>query len=346
MARSFGGADKRVVAVFGALAASLVLTIPIATAAIGDCPFNVDNSPSGTGSADVLRDALVLTRYARGVRDAALVQGTGLNATAVTQTITTNTAKLDVNGNGLFDLDDASIITRALFAFSGDRLLVSGNAGANAGVYASRIDSKVLKSFIDNGCQVQPLQNNVAAARFLTQATFGISNQELIAFSALAGADTKAKATTWLNQQIAMPRTGKHFDYIATRFAAVDAINYGTPPRSPENFVRFYNEAMRHSFWQQALKHPDQLRQRMAFALSQIIVVSAYGGSNDAGELAAYLDILADGAFGNFRDLLYKVSRSVAMGNYLNHLRNDGNGETPNENFARELLQLSDATQC
>ena len=275
-------------------------------------------------------------RYARGIRNAALVQGTGLNATSVTQTITANTAKLDVNGNGLFDVDDASMITRTLFAFAGDRLLINGSAGA----YASRIDAKVIKSFIDNGCQVQPLQTSVSAARFLTQASYGISNQDLIAFNALAGADIKAKATSWLNQQIAMPRSGKHFDYIAARYAAVDAVNYGVPPRSPDNFDRFYNDAMRHSFWQQTLKHPDQLRQRMAFALSQIMVVSAYGGSNDAGELAAYLDILADGAFGNFRDLLYNVSRSVAMGNYLNHLRNDGNSETPNENFARELLQL------
>jgi Protein of unknown function (DUF1800) len=319
-------------------------TIPSAVtyAQIANCPFNIDNSPTATGAADVLRDALVLARYARGMRGAALVAGTGLNSTTVTQTIQanlpnaqTNTAgKLDVDGNGFFDENDAAAITRVLFAFGGNQVLPSGKAGDGA----TRIDAKAIKTFIDNGCQVQPLQTNLAAARFLTQATFGISNQDLIAFNALAGATTKDKATTWLNQQIATPRKSKHFDYINARYAAADAYNYTTPP--PAEFDRFYNDVTRASFWQQALKHPDQLRQRMAFALSQIMVVSSNGGSNDASELANYLDVLADGSFGNFRTLIYNVALSNAMGRYLNHMRNDGNSDTPNENFARELLQL------
>jgi uncharacterized protein (DUF1800 family) len=309
-----------------------------------DCPFNVDNSTSGTGNADPLRDALVLMRYARGVSGTALVAGTGLNAATVTDTIRanipnaeTNTpGKLDVDGNGFFDVNDAAAIARVLLSFSGEGVLPPGT---KAGAGASRIDARAIKTFIDYGCQAKPLQNNVPAARFLTQATFGVSNEALIAFNALPGATTKDKATEWINRQInSTPRKNKHLDYVNARYARADAINYTNP--APSQFDNFYNDVVRHSFWQQALKHPDQLRQRVAFALSQIMVVSSNGGSNDVSELANYLDILTDGAFGNFRALIQKVALSNAMGRYLNHLRNDGNSETPNENFARELLQL------
>ena len=96
----------------------------------------------------------------------------------------------------------------------------------------------------------------------------------------------------------------------------------------------------RETFWAQALSSPDQLRQRVAFALSEILVVSTGGDSDNPFELAAYLDLLADNAFGNYRDILYKVALSPAMGRYLSHLKNDGSNANPNENFAREVLQL------
>lgn len=100
------------------------------------------------------------------------------------------------------------------------------------------------------------------------------------------------------------------------------------------------SEHAREAFWKQALKNNDQLRQRMAFALSQIVVVSSEGGSNNPYELGAYLDILADAAFGNYRDILKRIALSPAQGRYLSHLRNDGQNANPNENFAREILQL------
>lgn len=107
------------------------------------------------------------------------------------------------------------------------------------------------------------------------------------------------------------------------------------------------------TWWENTLGHPsytahgsDQLRQRIAYALSQILVVSKYEPAfNYHGEgLAFYYDILARNAFGNYRTLLDEVARSPAMGVYLSH---QGNRKAdpilatrPDENFARELIQL------
>jgi uncharacterized protein (DUF1800 family) len=87
------------------------------------------------------------------------------------------------------------------------------------------------------------------------------------------------------------------------------------------------------------------LRQRVANALLQILVVSDTSGLEGNGvALAAYMDVLMRHAFGNFRTVLEQVSTSPAMGRYLDHLRNQKEdprtGRIPNENYARELLQL------
>ncbi len=110
---------------------------------------------------------------------------------------------------------------------------------------------------------------------------------------------------------------------------------------NPPGFVQLQD-----AFWNRAIAAPDQLRQRVAFALSEILVVSAEGaglGGEGVG-LAAYYDVLLRDAFGNFRDLLEDVTLNPAMGRYLDMLRNakanPARGTLPNENFAREVLQL------
>jgi hypothetical protein len=90
-------------------------------------------------------------------------------------------------------------------------------------------------------------------------------------------------------------------------------------------------------FFTNALYGEDQLRQRVAFALHQIFVVSGVEVTQPSW-MAPYLQLLDRNAFGNFRQLLYDITVNPAMGNYL-----DINGNTrtrPNENYARELLQL------
>lgn len=105
-------------------------------------------------------------------------------------------------------------------------------------------------------------------------------------------------------------------------------------------------------FFVTAVTGPDQLRQRVAFALSQIMVISEAGipdpgatpGVNSKPALATYLNLLSANAFGNFRDLLEAVTRNPAMGRYLDMVNNraDSNNASikPNENYAREMLQL------
>ncbi|MBW9268384.1 MAG: DUF1800 family protein [Candidatus Thiodiazotropha sp. (ex. Lucinisca nassula)] len=90
----------------------------------------------------------------------------------------------------------------------------------------------------------------------------------------------------------------------------------------------------------------DQLRQRIAYALSQLLVVSTSSPTMVArGEsLAVYYDLLAKHAFGNYRQLLKEISISPAMGVYLSHQGNrkadPDTGSRPDENFAREIIQL------
>jgi uncharacterized protein (DUF1800 family) len=95
------------------------------------------------------------------------------------------------------------------------------------------------------------------------------------------------------------------------------------------------------TFFQNALNQTDQLRQRVAWALSQILVVS---GTEifQSYTMQSYQRILYDYAFGNYRDILYKVTLSPGMGRYLNMVNNDkpNGNQRPNENYARELLQL------
>jgi uncharacterized protein (DUF1800 family) len=99
------------------------------------------------------------------------------------------------------------------------------------------------------------------------------------------------------------------------------------------------------SFWRHAIRADDQLRQRMAFALSQILVVSADSNVARAPQmLAHYMDVLTRNAFGNYRNLLEEVTYAPAMAVYLTYLRNERadprTGRVPDENYARELLQL------
>jgi uncharacterized protein (DUF1800 family) len=303
-----------------------------ASAQVANCPFNVSDA-TPTGAADSLRDSVVLLRYARGMRGTALVAGTGLASATVEANIAANIAKLDINGNGLFDEDDAAVISRLTFSFRSDKwftpTLPSTNLGSN---YASRITTAGIQKYVEAGCpaatMATPTADQIAASRFLIQSTFGPSMQDIVSFLAL-GADQTARRNAWLNSQFAMARGPKHFDYLTQRKVEYDAAS-----------KNFGSEMAREAFWKQALKNDDQLRQRVAFALSQILVVSSNGGSNDPFELAAYLDMLADNAFGNYETILKKMALSPAMGRYLSHLRNDGDSANPNENFAREILQL------
>ncbi len=166
------------------------------------------------------------------------------------------------------------------------------------------------------------------ASRFLVSATFGPTEADLQKVS------TRGIAF-WLDEQLAMARSDRHLDY-ANRMGPI-----GGPSRADHNRV-----IASESWYWQALRGQDQLRQRVAFALSEIFVVSGVNSSLLDAERAFcyYLDILADNAFGNYRKLLEDISRCPAMGVYLSHLKNQkedpATGRIPDQNYAREVMQL------
>ena len=164
------------------------------------------------------------------------------------------------------------------------------------------------------------------AARFLNQTTFG-------ATSALLTEVQKDGFATFLNNQFSTPPTVT----LPRVDAAVAALPMGTGASNP-----LFQEA----WWYTIVNAPDQLRQRVAFALSEIMVVSA----NNSGmyehpeAMATYWDLLTRDAFGTFRQLLEDVTLNPAMGDYLDMVHNDKpdprRNTAPNENYAREIMQL------
>jgi uncharacterized protein (DUF1800 family) len=105
----------------------------------------------------------------------------------------------------------------------------------------------------------------------------------------------------------------------------------------------FSTEPLIWDFYRNAVTQPDQLRQRVALALQQIVVVSSSEVSGTYGH-RNYQNMLLDNAFGNYRNVLKKVALSPLMGDFLNNANNDK--AAPNENFARELLQLFSIGTC
>ena len=121
---------------------------------------------------------------------------------------------------------------------------------------------------------------------------------------------------------------------------ALNLSAYPDPAATPESNSL---TPTRNQFFHNAFHQDDQLRQRMAWALSQIFVVSANTVGSDF-QMYPYLNLLRDGAFGNYEDVMRAVTLSPTMGRFLDMVNNDktepGSGLNPNENYPREFLQL------
>ena len=157
-----------------------------------------------------------------------------------------------------------------------------------------------------------PKVSPAAARRFLEQAAFGPSPESAAQVQTI-GFDA------WIKEQLAMPQQSTYAD--------ITQLWDGMPQRLMTN----------------AVNKPDQLRQRAAFALSQIFVTSLveiFGNTN----MISYQDMLMSDALSNYRTIMYDVTVSPAMGQYLNMVSNakadPSTGSVANENFAREMMQL------
>ena len=157
-------------------------------------------------------------------------------------------------------------------------------------------------------------------SRFLIQAGFGGSDAEI---DSLVGTD----AADWLIRQMDMPAT-----------TTLNAMLAAYPTRNDTD--REHSTML----WKNLLTADDVLRQRMYFALSQIFVISDENFFDQGFTTAQYTDILTNQAFGNYREMLEEITYSPAMADYLTYFRNrkgdEESGRMPDENYAREILQL------
>jgi uncharacterized protein (DUF1800 family) len=211
-----------------------------------------------------------------------------------------------------------------------------GNANAlstsanfsEAGTYTLRLtvsDSQIASHDDVNVFVNPPQASNPSAdqARFLEQATWGPTGADLAHLQSIG-------MVAWLNEQFNMAASG-----------------YPSLPLYPNNTPTGCNTAcqlnnysmypVQRTFFTNALYGPDQLRQRVDFALHQLIVVSGTV-VNEPSWMTPYLQIIDRDSFGNFRQLLYDMSLNPGMGVWLDMATNTAGN--PNENYAREVMQL------
>jgi uncharacterized protein (DUF1800 family) len=168
----------------------------------------------------------------------------------------------------------------------------------------------------------------VQASRFLAQASLGSTRRDIARVREVGYAG-------WVDEQLAMPVISSRWEWLKSKGYDAAANKF--------NIAGFDNVA-----WRWLISSPDSLRQRVTFALSEIVVIGVDGLENAGGWKAfggaAWLDMLDANAFGNLRNLLQQVSTSLQMGSFLtfrgNAKASATTGAVPDENYARELLQL------
>ncbi|UTA68717.1 DUF1800 family protein [Emticicia sp. 21SJ11W-3] len=184
------------------------------------------------------------------------------------------------------------------------------------------------------------LPNKTAAARLLSQATLGATYDEIENVAAIG-------VESWVNKQLNMPNSFRIEAYLQNLHQSiVDSLRRTDPSKTISN--TYVTDRHFDICWFQGfMTAPDVLRWRVAMGLSQIFVtsrVSAFDSNPYA--LASYYDLLLDGAFGNYRTLLERITYHPAMAVYLTYMNNHatdinkGKQIYPDENYAREIMQL------
>ena len=252
-----------------------------------------------------------------------------------------NLCDTDLNNDDVTNVLDIGIF-KAAFGTPGP------NADFNGDGIVNVLDIGFLKRYFGfppgPGALVVADISDVEAARFLNQATFGANAADITHLQNLNDFDA------WLSEQRGIPASltlaASRAMYQANyEYCISDPPEWGCPDPLAE-IVDTSHDFFRYMWWQNAVEAPDQLRQRVAFALSQILVVSDKSPdlANAYFGLAHYYDVLLTHAFGNYRDLIEAVTLHPVMGSYLSMVRNEkpdtARNIRPDENYARELMQL------
>jgi uncharacterized protein (DUF1800 family) len=172
--------------------------------------------------------------------------------------------------------------------------------------------------------------NDNEAARFLLQSQLDANDAEI---AAVKGSTSYA---SYLQKQFAKPIRQTGWQWLEQR-------GYGAAPNTFNFFFNSYPADF--MLWKQLFTEPDGMRKRVALALSEFFVASLQSAEFTwrSHGYAQYWDLLNTNAFGNFRQLLEDVTLSPAMGYYLNtkgNQKEDNKGRLPDENYAREVMQL------
>jgi uncharacterized protein (DUF1800 family) len=177
------------------------------------------------------------------------------------------------------------------------------------------------------------------ASRFLAQATFGATDADIHTL-------TQIGFSAWLNAQFKMLPTLHEPVVEQSLMLNNPPCNVGDVKCNAALFVQNSSDEgyLQQTFWQQAMTGGDQLRQRVKYALTEMMVISSTNPAvaNMPRGMANYYDVLGADAFGNFRQLLEDVTLNPMMGQFLSMQGNEGSNLNvdPDENYAREVMQL------
>ena len=223
-----------------------------------------------------------------------------------------------------FGMAEAQIYDDYLGAGHDEGITVSSSSNSNGATADNTINGEGLDA------------PKMEAARFLAQATFGGSIDEIRALA------EERDFEAWIDQQFNMPTTLMLPKLWEVNQRSMD-LHYAENPGV--DYFGPYSVHFQYTWWDNNFKAQDQLRQRIAFALSQIAVISLNSELGNYGEgLASYYDVMIRHSFGNYEDFLQEVTLNPNMGYYLTHLSNpktDVELDTkPDENYAREIMQL------
>lgn len=176
------------------------------------------------------------------------------------------------------------------------------------------------------------------AARFLARVSFGATQTDITRLKTIG-------YEAWINEQLSKT-PGSCFNFL-NPLVMSDPTRPDTDSNGNPVYDKYKKDDAQHCIWREAVTGSAQLRQRMTLALSEIFVISTQNntiGDNMPRSAVAYWDILNRNAFGSYRQLLQDVTLSPAMGTYLSHRQNRkenlATGREPDENYAREVMQL------
>ena len=282
----------------------------ISSGGLYTAPASVPSPPTVTITATVAGDpvASATVTVTGGGQSAPTVTGISVNPVPI------GVFTFTVNGTGFTNTSQATLGSVALSAqfVSATQLTVSGFASQTgpSTIVVSNGSASSAPFAVQVG-PTNPLVNASAARHFLQQAAFGPTTNDAANVQQIGFAG-------WLAQQLALPKSS-NYQGLGSQ-GGIDS-----------------------RFLANAVGQPDQLRQKVAFALSQFLVVSVEKDIWNS-TVCPYEEMLMADAFTNYRQILADVTLSPAMGEYLDAANNGQANSTgtvlPNENFAREVMQL------